>query len=146
MKLNNAISMSSLIANAVKVIRNQVTGAVRDYAEENPSQFIIKREYFHAWLVHEERRTSCTFYYYVTGNAFYKNKEFFHRFGPHDPTNPYPRPGFGLSVADQRDMAKNGAGESVPNDEEYEDTNQNRPITAGVKRGRKKQTNYNGVR
>lgn len=137
--------MSSLIANAVQVIRSQTTGAVSDYAAESPSRFIIKRDDFHAWLTHEERRTSCTFYFYTTGNAFYKNKQFFYRFGPHDPANPNPRPGFGLSPDDQREMAETEAREDVI-DDEYEDTNASGTTTAGVKRGRKKETNYNGVR
>lgn len=138
--------MSSLIANAVNVIRSQTTGIVSDYAQENPYRFVIKREDFHAWLVREERRTSCTFYFYTTGNAFYKNKEFFYRFGPHDPTNPNPRPGFGLSPDEKREMDEKKAEEGVSDDDEYEEVNGSGTTTAGVKRGRKKETNYNGVR
>ena len=119
--------MSALIANAVNLIRNQTTGAVQDISTEDVHTFVIERQNFHAWLENEERRTSCTFYYRTTGNAFIKNKDFFRLYGPLQPANAKYRAGFALSPKDGPELERTST-------------------DAGVKRGRACETNYSGVK
>lgn len=119
--------MSNLILNAVNLIRNQATGVVSDYSESDVYTCTMAAKDFYAWFVHEEHRTSCTFYYRSSGNALKKNRDSFRAHGAFQPANERYRPGFALSP-------KAGS--------EFETIR----VATGVKRGPTPTTNYNGVK